>query len=235
MSDEFAVTREQITYYDARAAEYDEWFERRGRYDRGPEANAEWFADIAHVRATLSRVALDGGDVLELAPGTGLWTRDLVTRARSLTVVDASEPMLALTRQRLGAASAQVNFERGDLFAWEPPHEFDAVVFCFWISHVPRERLDGFAGLLARCLRPGGEVFFVDSQRDHLSTAHDHVLPEDEEQTMVRRLDDGREFRIIKNFWSPAELESALAAHGLECTVTPTSRFFYVGVGQRHA
>jgi hypothetical protein len=30
----------QQEYYRARAPEYDEWWERRGRYDHGPEANA---------------------------------------------------------------------------------------------------------------------------------------------------------------------------------------------------
>lgn len=29
------LIREQIAYYDARANEYDEWFYRIGRYDRG--------------------------------------------------------------------------------------------------------------------------------------------------------------------------------------------------------
>ena len=28
---------EQVEYYRARAEEYDEWFFRQGRYDRGPE------------------------------------------------------------------------------------------------------------------------------------------------------------------------------------------------------
>ena len=30
---------EQIAYYRARAGEYDEWFLRQGRYDRGSELN----------------------------------------------------------------------------------------------------------------------------------------------------------------------------------------------------
>lgn len=30
-----SILREQIDYYRSRAAEYDEWFLRTGRYDRG--------------------------------------------------------------------------------------------------------------------------------------------------------------------------------------------------------
>ena len=35
------ILQEQIDYYRARAAEYDEWFNRQGRYDRGPQANQQ--------------------------------------------------------------------------------------------------------------------------------------------------------------------------------------------------
>ena len=31
---------QQLDYYKARAGEYDDWWFRTGRYDRGPEANA---------------------------------------------------------------------------------------------------------------------------------------------------------------------------------------------------
>ena len=42
---------EQLAYYRARAAEYDEWWLRQGRYDRGAALNAQWFAE--QVRSTL--------------------------------------------------------------------------------------------------------------------------------------------------------------------------------------
>jgi hypothetical protein len=35
-----AILAEQIEYYEARAPEFDEWLERKGRYDYGPGANA---------------------------------------------------------------------------------------------------------------------------------------------------------------------------------------------------
>ncbi|MBX6342304.1 MAG: class I SAM-dependent methyltransferase, partial [Thermomicrobiaceae bacterium] len=47
-------------YYRERAAEYDEWFYRQGRYDRGPEANARWFAEADEVAAALDALDLRG-------------------------------------------------------------------------------------------------------------------------------------------------------------------------------
>ncbi len=65
---------EQARYYRERAGEYDDWWFRRGRYDRGADANARWFADAAEVEDALERFQ-PSGQVLELACGTGLWTR----------------------------------------------------------------------------------------------------------------------------------------------------------------
>ena len=39
--------QEQVNYYRARASEYDEWFYRINRYDRGSEINQRWFNEVA--------------------------------------------------------------------------------------------------------------------------------------------------------------------------------------------
>ena len=46
----------------------------------------------------------------------------------------------------------------------------------------------------------------------------------------VRRLDDGREFTIVKVYYEPAELEDALRRAGFEApSVVTTGRFFLLG------
>ena len=89
-----ALVEEQITYYRARANEYDEWFLRQGRYDHGAEANARWHAEVAEVAG-----ALDGflrerpiASALEIAAGTGLWTQRLAPAVQRLTALDATSP-----------------------------------------------------------------------------------------------------------------------------------------------
>jgi hypothetical protein len=44
---------EQVDYYRARAPEYDDWFLRRGRYDRGSARNRRWFEQVEVVRGRL--------------------------------------------------------------------------------------------------------------------------------------------------------------------------------------
>lgn len=224
-------TLEQMAaYYRARAAEYDEWWYRQGRYDRGAEANRTWFDEAEQVVTALDILNITG-DVLELAPGTGIWTEQLLRSARSVTGVDASPEMIAVNRAKLG--SDRVEYVVADLFGWRPDRVYDAVFLGFWISHVPRERLAGFLQTVASALRPDGKLFFVDGRPEPTSTATDHVLPERESQTMTRLLNNGQAFEIVKIFYEPAWLAERCREAGLDVTVQETATYFMYGAGSR--
>jgi cyclopropane fatty-acyl-phospholipid synthase-like methyltransferase len=90
--------------------------------------------------------------VLELAPGTGNWSVHLAPRAARLTLVDGSAEMLA---HNPAAGQPHVRTEIADLFHGDTAERFDRVVFAFWISHVPRERLASFFARVGSWLRPG--------------------------------------------------------------------------------
>jgi demethylmenaquinone methyltransferase/2-methoxy-6-polyprenyl-1,4-benzoquinol methylase len=107
----------------------------------------------------------------------------------------------------------------------------DALFAGFWLSHVPRERLDAFLGIARRWLRVGGIFAFIDSQLDPQSSALDHPEPADD--ASVRRLDDGREFTVMKVFHEQSDLEAALGRAGFEAVdVSSTGRFFITGVAR---
>jgi hypothetical protein len=44
---------EQVAYYGARAGEYEDWFLRRGQYDRGHEENARWRGELRVLETAL--------------------------------------------------------------------------------------------------------------------------------------------------------------------------------------
>jgi SAM-dependent methyltransferase len=224
-----ALLRGQQEYYDARAAEYDEWWTRQGRYARGAEVDAQWFREQAVLYAALDQLDLSG-HVLELACGTGNWTLPLSHRAARLTAVDGSLEMLRLNRARV--LSDRVTYVQADLFAWEPAEAYDAAVFCFWLSHVPEERLDPFLAKVRRAVRPGGAVFFADSSPDPLGTSTDQPLSDGDGTVMTRRLNDGRQFRIVKRYDEPRTLTERFAACGLELEIRRTGRFFIFGAGR---
>jgi SAM-dependent methyltransferase len=227
-SDGDAILEEQKAYYRARAGEYDEWFLRQGRYDHGPEFRAQWDAEVGEVRRRLGEFR-PAGRVLEIAAGTGWWTEQLLRYADHVTALDASAETLAVNRGRVGGE--RVSHVQADVFRWTPDAAYDVVFFGFWLSHVPPERFAGFWGRVRAALAPGGRVFFVDSLRTERSTARDHVLPAQNDPVMVRKLNDGRSFRIVKVFYDPARLQADLLALGWNVDVRATEQLFLHGAG----
>ena len=226
----------QLAYYRARAEEYDEWFLRRGRHDRGPEWNRRWFSELEEVRRELGRFR-PTGKVLELACGTGLWTAELARHAASVTAVDASPEVLEINRARLGEAGREtrVRYVGADLFDWRPDDEYDAVFFGFWLSHVPPGRFAAFWELVRSALRPGGRAFFVDSLRAETWAEKERLGRDPRGHTTARRLNDGREFRIVKIFYDPADLEAQLADMGWRFSVRTTENHLLYGFGEPRA
>jgi demethylmenaquinone methyltransferase/2-methoxy-6-polyprenyl-1,4-benzoquinol methylase len=220
------LIQQQIEYYRARAGEYDEWFLRQGRYDRGVELNRQWFVEITRLRSAL-RSFQPAGHVLELACGTGLWTRQLVRHADSVTAVDASPEILELNRGRV--RSNKIRYVRTDIFDWQPETRYDVVFFSFWLSHVPPERFESFWQLVRSCSHEHGRVFFIDSLYAPTSTALDHRLNAPQSTTVTRRLNDGRVFDIVKIFYKPAELEERLKTLGWSAKVDSTGQYFLYG------
>jgi demethylmenaquinone methyltransferase/2-methoxy-6-polyprenyl-1,4-benzoquinol methylase len=214
-----------VPYYDARAGEYDDWYLRRGRYERGAIHDAAWNAELDMAGRWLDALPIRG-EIVELAAGTGWWSPLLASKGE-LSIYDANAATLDLARERLVAHGLRAHIHVRDAWA-EPDRRVDAVYAGFWLSHVPRARLVPFLALVHRWLKPGGRFAFIDSLPDPQSSAADHPAPTDD--LSVRRLDDGREFTIVKVFYPPADLEVALHEAGFTTAeVTTTGRFFLTG------
>lgn len=217
---------ELIAYYEARAPEYDDWYLRRGRYARGPIHDAAWNAELDAAGRWLDALPIHG-QIVELAAGTGWWS-PLLAGKGELSLYDASTAPLDRARERLVAHGLRAHLHVRDAWA-EPDRLVDGVFAGFWLSHVPRDRLAEFLALVRRWLRPGGLFAFIDSRLDPQSSAVDHPQPAND--TSVRRLDDGRQFTIVKVYYDPSELEAALTRAGFtSADVTTTGRFFLTGV-----
>jgi SAM-dependent methyltransferase len=207
-----ALVAEQIAYYRARAPDYD---------NDTAGLHPDWSQAIDELPIT--------GDVLELACGTGRRTSLLAARARSVTAIDAAPEMLALARQRVG--NLPVEFIQANVFAWEPPRRYDTVFFAFWLTHVPPARFAAFWSMVAMALAPGGQVCFLDdSSRERAS---ERFVPDQATPTVWRRLRDGSEHRVIKVYYSPAELAARLAKLGWSAAIHETSTLLLVGTARR--
>lgn len=220
-----AIDEEMRAYYAARAGEYDDWYLRRGRYSHGPIHDAAWNAELDTAGRWLDELPLRG-NLVELAAGTGWWS-PLLAGKGELSLYDAAETTLDRARERLVAHRLRAHIHVRDAWA-EPDRQVDGLFAGFWLSHVPRPRIDEFLALARRWLLPGGTLGFIDSLPDPQSGAADNPPPTGD--IAVRKLADGREFRVVKAFHTPHELRAALRRTGFaDADVTTTGRFFLLG------
>lgn len=187
-------------YYAARAAEYERIYDKPERQQ-----------DLALLRERVPAM-LAGRDVLELACGTGWWTRLVARTARSVVATDATPQVLEVARHAL-PAGLPVTFRQADAYALEDvPGRFDAALAAFWWSHVPRERMQPFLrGLHAR-LEPGAIVVMVDNRYVEGSSTPLSRTDESGNTYQARRLQDGSGHEVLKNFPSAGELERLVGA-----------------------
>ena len=219
-----------LAYYEARAPEYDDWYLRRGRYERGPIHDAAWNAELDAAGRWLDELPIRG-EIVELAAGTGWWSPLLASKGE-LSLYDAAAAPLDRARERLVAHRLRAHLHVRDAWA-EPDRQVDALFTGFWLSHVPRARLAEFLAIVRRWLKPGGTFAFIDSLADPQSSAADHPAPADDRSRPPPR----RRPRVHDRqglLRAGASWRRRCAAAGFEdARVTTTGRFFLTGVARR--
>ena len=179
---------ELAEYYRERAAEYDAVY-----------AKPERQQDLARLHGLLSPLVA-GQRVLEIAAGTGYWTRALSGSAAAITATDLNAETLELARAREYGGAA-MTFRLADAYALDQvPGEFDTAFVGFFWSHVLRGDLPGFvAGLSAR-MGPGTRLIVLDNRYVPGSSHPISRTTEAGDTYQCRTLNDGRSFEILKNF-----------------------------------
>jgi demethylmenaquinone methyltransferase/2-methoxy-6-polyprenyl-1,4-benzoquinol methylase len=212
-------TRREATlrdYYAARVPEYD-------RVYRKPERQQELRLLERWVPTVFA-----GRRVLEVAAGTGYWTRFIAPQTTSLLATDATEQALAVARKRV--VSRKVSFAIADAYALpaELGH-FEAAFAGFWLSHVPKSRLgDFFAGLHAR-LEPGAKVLLLDNR--FVAGSNHPITDTDAEGNtyQTRRLQNGSVHKVLKNFPSGDDLLGMIAGVGAGTVLHQWQYFWALG------
>jgi SAM-dependent methyltransferase len=202
------IGRDLREYYARRASEYERVY-----------AKPERQGDLARL-TTLVRDTLRGHDVLEVACGTGYWTRVIAQVAPSVVATDSTPETIAVAQAK-EYPRGPVRFEVADAFALgDVGGPFTAGFAGFWWSHVPRERLAAFLESWHRAVGPGALIVVADNlyvegsnhpivRRDHHGNTYQH-----------RTLDSGQDFEVLKNFPTEAELRGALQGHARDVSVT---------------
>jgi demethylmenaquinone methyltransferase/2-methoxy-6-polyprenyl-1,4-benzoquinol methylase len=145
-----------------------------------------------------------------------------------VTAIDAAPEVLTLARQRVGDLS--VEFIQADVFSWQPPRRYNTVFFGFWLTHVPPARFAAFWATVGAALAPQGRVCFLDSS--NREREEERILPGQATPTVWRRLRDGSQHRVVKVYYSPAELAARLADLGWSASIREANVGLLVGTAR---
>jgi demethylmenaquinone methyltransferase/2-methoxy-6-polyprenyl-1,4-benzoquinol methylase len=175
-------------YYDARAAEYDEWYLGTGRF--ASRDRPGWARELEQLVALLA--ALPPVRTLDVACGTAFLSRHLGGLVAGL---DQSPAMVAIAQARLPDGVALV----GDALDLPfPDGAFDRVMTGHFYGHLTAEEAARFRG---EARRVGGELLVVDSAlRDDVEA----------EEWQERVLNDGSRHRVYKRYFTAAALAEEL-------------------------
>ncbi len=188
-----------VDYYARRAREYERLYEK-------PERQA----DLRSLK-DLCAQTLAGHTVLEIACGTGFWTQTAAQTAKAITATDLNREMLQLAEAK--SYACPVAFRQVDAFRLEelPAGDFTAGLAMAWWSHLRKSELQRFLAGYHRRLQPGALLFFMDNR--FVAGSNTPISRTDEEGNTYqwRRLADGSEHEILKNFPSEAEVQKVLA------------------------
>ncbi|MFX0019448.1 MAG: class I SAM-dependent DNA methyltransferase [Promethearchaeota archaeon] len=181
-------------YYADRAYEYDKTYLR-------PERQK----DIKELHDLLKK-AFSGHRVLEIACGTGYWTEAIAPIAKFTTAVDINEEVLQIAKTRR-IPSDKVNFIQDDVFSLNKiQNNFSAGFAGFWWSHILKSKLKSFLSLFHSKLQPDALLIFFDNRRVEGSSTPISRIDIDGNTYQFRKLENGREYEIVKNFPTKKEI-----------------------------
>jgi ubiquinone/menaquinone biosynthesis C-methylase UbiE len=195
------ASAELVDYYRRRASEYEAIY-----------AKPERQSDLAVLRQAVPQ-RLVARRVLEIACGTGYWTALVAPVAASVVATDLAEEPMAIARAK-SYPPDKVRFVLAD--AYQLPENlgrFDGALAIFWWSHIPLARIGDFLASLHRRLQPGARVVMMDNLYVEHSSTPISERDSSGNTYQLRRLADGSESRVLKNFPSEAELRAALHPH----------------------
>jgi demethylmenaquinone methyltransferase/2-methoxy-6-polyprenyl-1,4-benzoquinol methylase len=206
-----------VDYYAKRAHEYERIYEK-------PERQP----DLESVRRLMRRT-LAGHEILEVVCGTGYWTHVVSQTAKSIVATDINEEVLAIARSK-HYAGCPVNFRKRDAFKLGEltGQCFTAGLAAHWWSHLRKAELGKFLEQFHRALVPGATVVFMDNR--FVAGSNTPITRTDSEGNTYqqRRLENGDEYEVLKNFPGQPEVETALSGRAVEIRWTELTHYWFL-------
>ena len=194
------ITEQSAQFYAKSASNHDRIYDRPERQH-----------DLEQMRGHVAEV-LRGHTVLELACGTGYWTRIIAGVADKVVATDINPEMIAMATLRALPAD-KVSLRVADAYALpDDIGDFTALFIGFWWSHVKREMQEKFLAQLKA--RVGKDILIVLLDDAYVEGSSETVARTDLEGNtyQIKVAPDGERYEIPKTYPSDSALRKKLAS-----------------------
>jgi len=199
-----------VAYYTARAEEYEAIYRRDDPLRQ---------TELSEISTGITEL-MTGRHVLEIACGTGYWTEIAARSAARIVAIDVSAGMLEHAFKK-NLPAEKVEFRLADAYNIDAVEgDFNAGLANFWLSHVPRQRLDAFLNNFHRRLGSGAVVFMADNVFVAGCGGDLVHYPGGEDTYKLRTVASGQSFKIIKNYYTEVELRKLFKSRTEDLWIT---------------
>jgi len=189
-------------YYRRRAEEYEEIYHRDD-----PDRQEEQRKIANKLKETLR-----GKRVLEIACGTGYWTQFLSETAQSIVATDVVQEVLEIAKRKHYGCPVSFRIENAYNLSFEED-SFNGGLANFWFSHIPKDKIDSLLKGFHRILQSESRVFMAENV--YIPGVGGKLIKKegDKNTYKLRKLKDGSENLVLKNYFSTNELLNIFSKH----------------------
>jgi len=182
-------------YYKKRIKEYEEIYHR---------SDPIRLKELDSISESLKKLMKDK-TVLEIASGTGYWTQIISETAFKIIATDYINEILEFAKLKKYNCGIEFKLENAYDLSFKN-NEFEAGVANFWFSHISRDRINLFLNEFHRVLKNNAIGFFADNIFNEAIGGLFIKTNEDLNSYKLRKLKDGSEYKIVKNYYNKEEL-----------------------------
>jgi len=221
------LNQEMMSYYDARAREYDEVY-----VGKGPASipNPDLYRRETEITSKLVQ-GYGRGHSIDIGCGTGHWVPYYVGNCSDVALLDHSEKMLSQCRKRIRSLGLEDKsyFIQGDFFEVILDEDsFDSAFIGFFITHLSPNLEEIFFSRLKRILKSSAQLMIVDS-----SWSSQRMHSREKQGMQERTLNDGRAYALYKRYFDKPDIERMFQRYDLKLKSCWMGDTFLVAQGEK--
>lgn len=209
-------------YYQKRAKEYDLVYQK-------PERQSDLKKLHAYLKTTFEKKI-----VFEIACGTGYWTKTIAETCRSILATDINTAVLDIAKNK-DYSRGLVEFKALDFWQLEnTTNAYGSVFGGFIWSHILKKDIPRFLTILQNQLGANSELIFIDNKYVEGSNTLIARTDEDGNTYQIRKLQNGTEYEVLKNFPIKIEIEALIKDMDLEMKWVELDYYWVLELKQSH-